>query len=401
MASRDTLLGFVGDVFVDRDRPEEVFDQIVDELKSLDFLFGNLEGVYTSAPHFAPSAALPIYADPSNLAALPIAGFSVLSLANNHTVDCGHEALLAMRQRLEERGIAVCGAGANLEEARRPAVVEAAGRQVAVLAYTSTFPFGYEARSDWPGIAPIRTRTHFEPAFPNHWLPGELPNVRTEEFAEDLDALRTDIGTARADADIVVASFHWGDMSRPLVLTDHERRLAHIAVDAGADIVVGHHHHALRGAEWYAGRPIFYGLGHFVFDIPTLLTRAGWPSESELDPEDESDYGIAARRGWPYLPMPPQMRQTMLAWCRVRDGRPDRIGFLPCRVEEDGRVQPLQRSTPQAARVLELFRRACETQSLPVRLYASRTVTVGRYPTIVVAPTRHAASSRARRGPRD
>jgi poly-gamma-glutamate capsule biosynthesis protein CapA/YwtB (metallophosphatase superfamily) len=395
---KDVLLGFVGDVFVDRDAPETAFDTVAPELNQFDLLVGNLEGVYAGEGHFAPSAALPLYADPSNVTAFRSAGFSVLSLANNHIVDCGHEAMLATRRLVEDQGIAACGAGANLDEARMPAMADASGYKVAVLAYASVFPYGYEARLNWPGLAPLRARTHFEQAVANHWLPGSMPIIRTEEFAEDVDALKEDVARAKRVADIVIASFHWGDWTRPLVITDHERRVARVAIDAGADVVVGHHHHALRGIEWYASKPIFYGLGHFVFDLPTLAERAhrllGTPlthgdemtNESEPQAAGEVVYSIAPRSGWPYLPMHPDMRLTMIAWCMIRNGRPERIGVVPCRLAPDGCVHAFDPDSPDGVEVINLLRRACEAESLPVLLKRETDIRIGRFRSVAVGP---------------
>src|SRR5436309_964566 len=107
----------------------------------------------------------------------------------------------------------------------------------------------------------------------HEWNPGLLPQVVSALDDEDADRVQSDIAEAKTVADIVVVSAHWGDFSRPFVLTDHERQCARLFIDSGADVVLGHHHHLLRGVEWYEGRPIFYGLGHFVFDQPHLAMQ--------------------------------------------------------------------------------------------------------------------------------
>src|SRR5437762_207799 len=118
----DAVLGFAGDVFVHCDTPERVFEHVVEELHAVDLLFGNLEGVYTRTPQFAPTVQLPVYADPANARVLGPAGFTVMSLANNHILDCGHAAMLETRQLMREQGIASAGVGANLDEALAPAI---------------------------------------------------------------------------------------------------------------------------------------------------------------------------------------------------------------------------------------------------------------------------------------
>lgn len=333
MSEASTVLAFVGDVFVDRPEPTSSLDQVRDILNTADYRFANLESIFTDDPHLAPSALMPVHSATSNASALADHTFNVVSLAHNHTLDAGHRALLDTRERLAADGVSTCGAGADFDEAHRPSVVQAAGRTVSTLAYASMMPMGYEARRNWPGIAAMRARNVHE-GTPNHWVPGEVPRTRTEPLPADVAALESDIRAARSSSDLVVASFHWGDWTRKFHVTDHERRTARTAIDAGADIVVGHHHHALRGFEWYRGRPIFYGLGHFVFDSPGLAARA---IHLGLWPGHEDDYGaIMPRTGQPEnLVFHPDMRMTMIAWCDVTDSG-IRAGFVPCYLDDSG-----------------------------------------------------------------
>jgi poly-gamma-glutamate synthesis protein (capsule biosynthesis protein) len=121
-------------------------------------------------------------------------------MANNHALCVGYDAMLGTRRGLEDLGIATSGVGETLAEARRPRIVEAAGCRVAVLAHASIFPFGYEARANRPGVAPTRTRNHFEYPFQMH-LHEWQPSVRSEEFPEDVEGLRSSIAEARTQAD--------------------------------------------------------------------------------------------------------------------------------------------------------------------------------------------------------
>lgn len=253
-------LALVGDVYIDRPDPRSALRHVRPVLDDADYRFANLESIYTDTPQLAPSALLPAYVGTANAAAMLDRPFDVVSLAHNHTLDAGHEAMLQTRQWLEDHGVRTCGAGADIVQARTPATVTVAGRTVACLAYASMMPVGYEARHNWPGIAPMRARNVYE-GTPNHWIPGEQPRVRTEPLPEDVEALVADIRSARERADVVIVSFHWGDWTRKFFVSDHEQRTARLAIDAGADIVVGHHHHALRGMDWYRDRPIFYGMG--------------------------------------------------------------------------------------------------------------------------------------------
>jgi poly-gamma-glutamate capsule biosynthesis protein CapA/YwtB (metallophosphatase superfamily) len=357
-----TLLGFVGDVLVDREDPESAFEAVADVLCVPDVLFGNCEAPYTTSPHLAPTSGIPLTPHPAGATAFH--HFDVLSLANNHIVDAGHAAMLETADHVRAAGAIPVGVGRDIDEARQAAVVERVGLRVAYLAYASVFPLGYEARRDWPGLAPVRSINQHIESLPNYWVPGILGSIESLPHPADHEALAADLRSARSSADVVVASFHWGDYRQPFTLTDHERRTARFAIDHGADIVVGHHHHILRGVEWYAGKPIFYGLGHFVFD----LRDPAWPDwlTSATAKLGESDaYDLYDRPGWPLLPMHPETRMTMLAWVEVNDaGLSVAAGFLPCTLAPDGRVHPHDARSEEGQRVLEYVRRGCETQQL-------------------------------------
>lgn len=359
------LLGFVGDVMVDRDRPDTAFDLVRDALGVPQALFGNAECVYTDRPTLAPGAAVVAIAPARNATALGTAGFDVVSLANNHIVDAGHEGMRETDAALRAQGIATVGVGDDLAAARTPAVLDVDGVRVAYLAYASFYPVGYEARPGWPGLAPMRSRNFYVEKVSNLWAPGMAAQCHAVPVPEDLDALEADLRAARAAADVVVASFHWGDYQRPFHLTEHERVIARFAVDHGADIVVGHHHHMLRGVQWYRGKPVFYGLGHFVFDFP--MPGAGPAALVEsvaVDPDHDDYYGLAERPGWPLHPWHPDARMTALAWVSLRDSAVHRAGFLPCRLNPEGQVVPLDARSEQGRAVLDYVRTGCSSQEL-------------------------------------
>lgn len=375
MALPDGLrVAAVGDVFLDREDPDRAFDHVADLLGDVDVAFGNLEGVYATDWHRAPSAGVPLVADPALVPHLGEAGFTVLSLANNHSVDGGFDALLATRESVRGLGIATAGAGTDIADARRPAVLETRHGRVAVLAYASVFPHGYEARPGWPGLAPVRASTHYEPWETNEWNPGLLPRTVTVPHPGDERALREDIAAARRVADVVLTSFHWGDFTRPYVLTDHERRTARTAIDAGADAVLGHHHHLLRGVEYYRGRPIVYGLGHFVFDLPDFEKRLsrdaylgrGEPAEERVAARRFGEHRIGTREGYPLLPFHPDARLTGVA---VLTATGDRLaaGFVPCLLGPDNRPRPAM-SDADADTVRRYLRRCCEEEGLPTEI---------------------------------
>src|SRR5882672_10996816 len=118
------LIGFAGDVLIDRENPGEVFADVQDLLREPDILFANLESPYSDDPEIAITAPLMIAPRAHNLDAYVDAGFQVMSMANNHIVDAGHAAMLETRSRLNAQGIATCGAGKNIADARRPAILD-------------------------------------------------------------------------------------------------------------------------------------------------------------------------------------------------------------------------------------------------------------------------------------
>ncbi len=384
MNNRQLILGLVGDVLVDREDPPEVFSEVQPVLDATDVLFGNLEGPYTDDPHAPPSAPVQVIPPARNLDVYAQCGFDVVTMANNHIVDGGHAAMLDTRARLNEQGVATCGAGRNLAEARAPAIVQAGGLKLAFLGYASIFPSGYEARSAVPGIAPMRAHNVFMDAYDNYHAPGCEPRVKTMPYEEDIANLREDIAKARERADLVIATFHWGDFMKPFHLTDHETRTARFCIDQGADMVVGHHHHVLRGMEWYEGKPILYGLGHFVFDLrielpPDLLKMM------EGSGEDPNFYGVAPRAGWPLLPLHAESRMTLMAWASVEAGSIAGIGFVPCLLRPDGLVHPVDPGSPEGGEVVAYVEKGCATQNLNARVEPAG-VRLGGFPSMRVVP---------------
>ena len=365
MSQRNLTIGLVGDLLVDRERPDSVFDLIRESLAVPDALIGNCECAYAENAEHSPGVTVPVTASPSNIPAMANAGFNVLTLANNHALDAGHRGLFEMHEHMEKVGIAHCGTGRDLADARRPALIKVGETTIAVLSYASFFPRGYEALDDWPGLAPMRAWNHYRDRLPNVWSPGTPPIVTTVPHEEDVENLSADIRSAREIADIVIVQLHGGDYKTPFVLSDHELRTARFAVDQGAHAVAAHHHHVLRGMEWYSGAPIFYGLGHFVFDLATFrgpkeIVTGGPP----LDPETDDSYDLAPREGWPWLPWHRDARMTLLAWLDVVEGKIEGAGFLPCMINRAGQVYPVDANSTEGTQVADYVRKGCEVADL-------------------------------------
>ncbi|HEY5683473.1 MAG TPA: CapA family protein [Sulfuricaulis sp.] len=212
------------------------FEQTQGILKQAQIVFGNLEGPLTDAGAPATNKQYVFRSPPEKVApALARAGFNVVSLANNHTLDYGPEGLADTRAALDRAGIGYVGAGRNLAEARRPLYMVVDGVTIAFLAYSLTFPEEFWAGPDSPGTA-----------------------FGHERF------VRADVKAAREKADIVVVSFHWGQEGKT-ELRDYQVQLGHAAIEAGASAVLGHHPHILQGVERYQHGVILYSLGNFAF----------------------------------------------------------------------------------------------------------------------------------------
>ena len=245
-AEREVRLLAVGDVMLGRyiakvmnsrgaDYP---FQEVAANLKRGDIVFGNLEAVVCDdglAPVF-PDKPFNFHASPSAAKALKTAGFHVMSLANNHAMDYGPEALAETRRLLEENGIIAFGAGEDIAAARTSVIITAKGVRFAFLGYGVAHSRRVYARRSGPGIAPI-----------------------------EINMIRKDIEAIRGKVDVLVVSLHWGK-EYDTIPSQKQRQEAHQIIDWGADLILGHHPHVMQGIETYKGKVIAYSLGNFVFD---------------------------------------------------------------------------------------------------------------------------------------
>jgi poly-gamma-glutamate capsule biosynthesis protein CapA/YwtB (metallophosphatase superfamily) len=243
------------------------FAQVADEFRNADVVFCNLECcLVIPAGHSVSNEGF--FADPRAGEALRRAGIHAVGIANN--VHYGETNILSSIARLDEYGVLHAGAGKDLAAARAPVIVERNGMRFGFLQRSSVYwPTDHEARKDAPGIAVIRGHTAYHvPVFktrigvppPNR--PGVAPEIITWADADYLGWFRDDIAALRPNVDVLVASCHWG-LGREVLkyMTD----IAHAAIDAGADLVIGHGPHYCLPIEVYKGRPIYYGLGSFSF----------------------------------------------------------------------------------------------------------------------------------------
>lgn len=247
-ASEEVSLVAVGDISYSRGVERIVkranninypFLKIQDYLKSADLIFGNLEAPITQGPEI-PDFEMIFRSNPGTEQALKRAGFSILSLANNHTPNFGEKGLKDTFNFLENAGIKYVGAGQNEQEAYQPVYIEKRGIKFAFLAYNDAdvVPAYYQASTNHTGTAFMR-----------------------------VDKMTEAVKEAKRKADFVIVSIHAGIeySEKP---NNSQVSFAHAAIDAGADLVIGHHSHVVQTLEKHKGRYIFYSLGNFVFDQP-------------------------------------------------------------------------------------------------------------------------------------
>jgi len=359
IAPQKVLLA-VGDIAPDRSDPNECFDLVRGELSGADLVFCQLEVVLTRSGERLPQARHTIRGDPAVASALKHANFGVVSLAGNHCMDWGAAALLETQAYLREENLAVIGAGATIREARRPAIRAVADTTVAFLAYSSILPMNYWAEENRAGCAPMRAWTHYEQIEPDQ--PGTPPRIHTYAHHADLHALREDIRAARGIADVVIVSLHWGIHFVPAVIAEYQREVAHAAIEAGADAILGHHAHILKGVEVYRERPIFYSLGNFAIDLRMDKAHASSKGFREIQalnpnwiPDLDSLYNF-----------PEDSRKTIVVKFILQHGKLIRTSILPAFINRYAQPRIVRTDEPEFQQVVEYLREVSRQANLPV-----------------------------------
>jgi len=290
-----------------RKDPISAFTFVSPALSKADIAFCNLESPLSDKGKRAMGRMFAWRASPKMVSGLTTAGFNVVNLANNHSMNFGPEALMDTISVLAKNKIAYIGAGRNIFEARKPVIIERKKTRIAFLGYSTNInqPFPYAAENEKPGIAALMISPLYPPPHTNK---------------ESLEMIFEDIRNTRHLADITIFSCHWSlglETASSHTLAMHQPAVTHAAIDAGADLVLGHGPHLLQGIEVYKGKVIFYNLGQFVVDrevpdnekqtimvnceisgkqihkvcfSPVLINEQGQPQV--LPPEDENCRGI-------------------------------------------------------------------------------------------------------------
>lgn len=306
---------------------------IAPALRAADLAVGHLEVPHTTcAAELAGDVPAP-GAPPENLAAIAGAGFRLVSLAGNHIADCGAQGIADTRSGLAEAGVAFAGAGETLAEARAAAFVERGGRRIALLSYNCVGP-----EAAW--AAPARAGCAFLPVATADGSP-IAPAAALETMTEAARAiLDTDIAAARKRADIVLVALHKGIVHTPAKLAPYEREVSQAAIDAGADVVIGHHAHIVRGIAFHRGKPILHGMGNGC-----VVTRALSPAQNSSNyhparaawaERRKALFGFEPDPAYTLAPFHPEAVNAMLVRLEFSDERIE-VRVIPVDVEAPGR----------------------------------------------------------------
>jgi poly-gamma-glutamate capsule biosynthesis protein CapA/YwtB (metallophosphatase superfamily) len=331
-------LMIIGDIQVHSRRadPASAFVHLRDTLQQADVVYANVEGVLVKSQ--GPDGDIPdkkgwTHPVPDGVQALRSVGIAVVGVANN--VAYGRDNILQTVKLLDANGIAHAGAGKNVDEAHKPAIIERKGVKFGFLQYTARW---YRedrqiASATAPGVARLLSRD----------------GVTIDPT--DLEQVRNDVRKLRSQVDIVVVSHHNRDGGTPVQFgtpapnrprtgapadrtkaEEYQKQFAHVALDTGADLVFGHGTHTVQGVEVYKGKPILYAIGHSAFDQPGY--------------EDSKD-GVVIR--------------AVVQGKTIR-----RLSFVPVTRDERNDVLMVDPSSGEGARLLQIIKSASPGVALTI-----------------------------------
>lgn len=355
----------VGDIGPDRDDPATIFDAVRDRLKMADLGFCQLEVNLTSRGQRLPQARHTIRGRSEIANALVDTNLELVSFAGNHCLDWGQEGLLDTLDALERAGAVQVGTGANISAARAPAIIERNGVTIGVLAVNSILPMTYWAEEKRAGCAPLRAHTVYEQI--EHDQPGTPARIHTFSHKDDLDALVEGVKALRQQVHVVIVSHHAGIHFVPAVIPDYQREVAHAVIDAGADLVLGHHAHILKGIEVYKGKTIAYSLANFAIDL--LMDEAhakskGFREIQKLNPDWVPDFSSRYN-------FPPDSAMSVVLEARLdRNGVSD-VRFVPVMIGKDAMPRIVGPGDDDFARIGRYLQDISDTAELGSLVVAS------------------------------
>ena len=265
----DVMLQYCRGVYAEKGINGLITPYLQQEMVNANMTVINNEFPFSTRGTKAPDKQYTFRVEPSYVSALVDMGVDVASLANNHALDFGQDALLDTFTTLDNAGIPYVGAGETKERAEEAIFVEAGGRKVGVLSASRVIPV-----VEWN----ITTRQ-----------PGLFCTYDSSRLFQRIKEIES-------QCDYVVVFVHWG-IERKAYPEEYQRNLAKQYIDAGADLVVGNHSHVPQGIEYYKGVPIVYCLGNYIFNpnmTDTYALKAVWDVEGntslQVIPVDTRNY---------------------------------------------------------------------------------------------------------------
>lgn len=382
--NRELSVVATGDSFITMAVPEngyEGFRQLSGMIKNHDVRFSNLEITIHEGEGYpaAVSGGTWAMASPPMLDSLCRYGFNLFSTANNHALDYGHGGLLATIRNLKKRNLAFSGTGRNLAEAAAPVYLETENGRVALISASSTFheaspagaqrcdmigrpglnPLGYTTvhyveKEDFEALKRIADNTlvnakknrmirnGFAASAPEDSLnlgdllfkPGSKMEMRTEAKKRDADRILSSVKEAKRQADIVLVSIHSHEDNGYGTAEPAEfmKTFSRACIDAGANVVIGHGPHEVRGIELYKESVIFYSLGNFIFESDTVLAQPAdaYTAKNIPDNVQVGEY-MDIRSGYStkgYCIQPDIWRSIAVSW-KFKEGKIKDIKIYP------------------------------------------------------------------------
>ncbi|MTI29422.1 CapA family protein, partial [Xanthovirga aplysinae] len=370
---KEISLALTGDAIITRKLSvyqEPEFLEMIDILRSADMGFTNFEMLlhdYEPYPMHE-SGGTYMRADPELAKEIKWAGIDMVSTANNHTGDYGVEGMRLTLKYLKEAGLVHAGAGESLLEAREARFFETPNGRVALISCASTFPKHSVAGASMgnttprPGLNPLRydkkyiiskgqmerltglgkemgiikprRKTSEKLRFlKENFEVGDDVGLVTTPNQKDLENIKAVVKSASQLADITIVTIHAHERNKDIsipaqFLTTFSREM----IDAGADVMVGHGPHVLRGIEIYKGRPIFYSLGDFIFQNETLqrLPYENYVRYGLEDSGQVSDFNkVRYKNDTRGFPARPEVWESVIAYPIWKKGKLKSVKLYP------------------------------------------------------------------------
>jgi hypothetical protein len=350
MADQEVVIFGCGDVGPVHEPVSQFCELAAPVLRTGDIRFGQVERVYSERGSLQlHSGDRHSRVKPGLAAIFKDCGFDVVSVASNHAMDWGDEAMLDSIENLHKLGLKTIGAGRDLREAREPVVIEKKGVKVGFLGYCSVLREGYAAGPHKPGVAPLRAHTFFSPS---EYQPGMPPVIHTQPYEEDLAGVVEDVEKLRKAVDVVVVSLHWGLHFIPRAIAQYQVIAAKAIFGAGADMILGHHAHVPKAVGVYGGKPCFFSLSNFIMSTPTATP--------DRFAKFEKAYGVKLDPEYPNLPYGPDAKYSMIAKAVATKQGIQSTSFLPALIDKKLRPEVLKAGDPKFDETVRYWQWASE-----------------------------------------